>query len=126
MAKKAKPAAAKSAAEKPAKTKQAAVKSGKPAAKPAKPTAKPAKAAKGLPSPCVAKKLAAPAAALPLGTAPPTSPPSLSDRYGSFEDARNATIDTLLASIEEAEARLLEVKRSSTFEQLEPLANGAG
>ncbi len=132
MAKKTKPAAAKSAAEKPAKTKQAAntmqaaVKSDKASAKPAKPTVKPAKAAQGLPSPRAAKKLAAPAAALPLGTAPPTSPPSLSDRYASFEDARNATIDTLLASIEAAEARLLEVKRSSTFEQLEPLANGAG
>jgi|GEM_PF-2138475 len=126
MAKKAKPAAAKSALGKPAKSKPAAVKSEKAAAKPGKTTAKPAKPAKGPTSLRAAKKLAAPASAPPLATAPPTAPPSLSDRYGSFEDARNATIDALLASIEAAEVRLLEVKRSCTFEQLEPLANGTG
>jgi hypothetical protein len=61
-----------------------------------------------------------------LGTPAPVAAPSLSDRYPSFEDAKNDTLDTLLASIEAAEARLLEVKRTTTFEQLEPLANGAG
>ena len=126
MAKKSKPAAAKLATDKPAKTKPAVAKSEKAAAKSGKATPKPVKPAKAPAAPRAAKKLAAPAGALPLGTAPPDAPPSLSDRYASFEDARSATIDTLLASIEAAEARLFEVKRTTNFEQLEPLANGAG
>lgn len=110
----------KTAATKPATTKPTKAKPVKAAAKPAKPTAKTPAA------PRAAKKPAAPVAALPQKTVAPAPSPSLADRYASFEDAKNATIDSLLATIEAAEARLLEVKRSTSFEQLEPLANGAG
>jgi len=69
---------------------------------------------------------AANASPSPSASTAPAAAPSLADRYKSFEDAKNDTLDTLLASIEAAEARLLEVKRTTTFEQLEPLANGTG
>jgi hypothetical protein len=121
MAKKANPAT-KATVVKPANSKTSAAKAAKAAASPAK---KPVKRAAKPAAPRAAKKLASTESALPLGTAPPVAPPSLADRYTSFEEAKSDTIDTLLASIEAAEARLLEVKRAVNFDQLEPLANGA-
>lgn len=58
--------------------------------------------------------------------ASPVSPASdtIQNRFDSFEDAKSATIDALLKGIEDAEARLVEAKRASTFAQLEQLSNG--
>lgn len=127
MAKKAKPIAPKQATDKSAKPKAAAAKPA-PAKSAKSPAAKKPATAKAA-APRAAKKIAAADALLPPATEfvvaeSAVAPLTLADRYASFEDAKSATIDALLASIEAAEARLLDVKRAASFEQLEPLAGG--
>jgi hypothetical protein len=62
---------------------------------------------------------AAVAALTPAEPVAETSAPSLEQRYGSFEEARSATLDTLLASIEQAEQLMIVAKRATTFAELE-------
>ncbi len=115
MVKKAKPAASKPATEKRAKAT-----SGKSAKSVVKPP--------GVKSPAGTRAATKKAASKPeIRTSENASAAeAFSTRFASFEEAKEATIDTLLAQIESSEARLLAIKRATTFEQLEPLAGGDG
>jgi len=83
-------------------------------------TAKPA--AKSAPKKAAAKP--APARS-PGKKAPPVTPtPPQGKTHASLDEARSATIDALLATIEDAEQRLFAAKRATSIEELDTLRNG--
>ncbi len=85
------------------------------AAKPAKAKTVKAKPAKRAASPRSAKNTNS----KPAATTNPAAP-----KYASLEEARSATIDALLATIEDAEDRLNEAKRADSIDRLEKIGGG--
>lgn len=64
-------------------------------------------------------------AAITTPETPAEAPPlTLQQRYASFEDARSATIDALLESIEQAEHQLTIAKQAANFAELEQVVGG--
>ncbi len=116
---------AKAATSKPKKSATTGKSASKPAAKAAAP-----KIARSKTAPAKRKashsttRTPAPAVVTKKVVAEVTVHQPLTERFGSIDEAKDATLDALLEIIEAAEERLRDVKRVQTFEELEPLANG--